>query len=312
MIIAHLTDPHLPLGLPSCAELAPKRLLSLISWQRRRRYLHRAEIAARAIDDVVSAKPDFIAITGDLVNFSLPREFAAGAEWLSRLGSPKCTGVVPGNHEALVAGFESPMRTHWGAYLESDDGTPGFPWLRRRGEVAFIGVSSAVVTPPLFASGRVGETQCARLAQLLAETGREGLFRVVLIHHPPTGIVNRRKGLSDRQRVTEVLAGEGAELVLHGHTHRADLSWIDAVHTRVPVIGAPSASMDPAHASWAEGGADGSAWFRIRVHRSGGQWSVGLCERRVTREGTVTDGVRLTFRLPALPAVSGGHDPEVP
>jgi hypothetical protein len=44
------------------------------------------------------------------------------------------------------------------AAMPRADGTP-FPFVRRRGPLALIGVSSAVPTPPLMATGRLGRAQ---------------------------------------------------------------------------------------------------------------------------------------------------------
>jgi 3',5'-cyclic AMP phosphodiesterase CpdA len=296
LILAHLTDPHLPLGRPSLLQFLSKRGLSYANWLRRRRFLHRPEIAARIVADLKAAGPDFIAMTGDLVNFSLEQEFASAADWLSALGSPERVGVVPGNHEAMVPGFEDRMMRHWGAYLTGDDGRPGFPWLRRRNGVALIGLSSARATLPFMATGTVGDTQLAALGGLLAETGRAGLCRVVLIHHPPTPITRRRKALTDRAALCRVIATQGAELVLHGHTHRADLSWIDAGADcgagRIPVIGAPACGMRPG------AGHDEGAWRRLEISRHDAGWLLVLRERRVSATGEVTDGPHLSFDLP--------------
>ncbi len=305
MILAHVTDPHLPLGLPRPAEALGKRGLSLSNWLARRRRRHLAAVAARIVADLRTAAPDFIAVTGDLVNFGLEREFAAGAAWLAQLGPPSRVALVPGNHEALVRGFETPMIEHWAPYLAGDDGRTGFPWLRRRGAVALIGLSSAVPTAPGLASGRIGLRQREALARLLARTGGEGLFRIVLVHHPPTVVATGRTGLSDRDPVAAVIAAEGAELVLHGHTHRAELSWIESGAVRIPVIGAPSASLDPAQADGT--GADAAAWLRFTITRADRGWQLTMHERRLTRAGTMADGARLRFRLPA-PALAPSAD----
>ena len=292
LIIAHLTDPHLPLARPSLAEAMGKRGLAYANWRLRRHRLHRADIAARIVSDLQAAAPDFIAMTGDLVNFSLDAEFAAGAAWLADLGPPERVGVVPGNHEALVRGFEARMVRHWGPYISGDDGRPGFPWLRRRGDVALIGLASAVATPPFFATGTVGAAQREALGTLLAEAGRAGLCRVVLVHHPPTPITRRRKRLTDGAALAAVIAREGAELVLHGHTHRADLSWIESATGRVPVIGAPACGMrrDPAR--------DAGAWYRLELARGPEGWRLDLAERRVGPGGAVGDGTRIALELP--------------
>jgi predicted phosphodiesterase len=292
LILAHLTDPHLPLGQPSLLQAMSKRGLSYGNWLRSRQFLHRPEITARIVADLKAANPDFIAMTGDLVNFSLEQEFASGADWLSALGPPEQVGVIPGNHEAMVRGFEARILRHWADYVSGDDGKPGFPWLRRRKGVALIGLSSAVATPPFMATGRLGQDQLAALTRLLAETGREGLCRVVLIHHPPTLITRRRKALSDRAALCKVIAAEGAELVLHGHTHRADLSWIDTGAGRVPVIGAPACGMK------AGTGHDEGAWRRLEISQHGSGWQLVLRERRITTTGGVADGPHLSFHLP--------------
>jgi 3',5'-cyclic AMP phosphodiesterase CpdA len=292
LILAHLTDPHLPLGTPLLVQALSKRGLSYANWLRSRRFRHRAEVTARIVADIEAAKPDFIAMTGDLVNFSLEQEFARGAEWLANLGPPDRVGVTPGNHEAMVRGFEDRMMRHWGPYVSGDDGAPGFPWLRRRKDVALIGLSSAVATLPFMASGEIGSEQIAAATRMLSETGREGLCRVVLVHHPPTTITRPRKALRDRAALCRTIAAEGAELVLHGHTHRADLSWIDTPAGRVPVIGAPACGMQPG------AGHDDGAWRRLEISRDVEGWRLVLRERRATTSGTVTDGPHLSFRLP--------------
>ncbi|MHA1528904.1 MAG: metallophosphoesterase family protein [Alphaproteobacteria bacterium] len=303
LILAHLTDAHLPLGRPSLVEGLGKRGLSYVNWLRKRRFLHRPEVAARIVADLKAAKPDFIAMTGDLVNFSLEQEFANGADWLAGLGPPGQIGVTPGNHEAMVRGFEARMMRHWAAYVTGDDGRTGFPWLRRRRGVALIGLSSAVATPPFMATGRLGEDQIGALAGLLSATGREGLCRVVLVHHPPTSITQSRKALTDRAALCEVIASTGAELVLHGHTHRADLSWIDTAAGRVPVIGAPACGMRPGV------GLAAGAWRRLEISRHGPGWQLVLRERRVTPAGEVTDGSHLSFHLPGAEVARSAAKP---
>ncbi len=61
----------------------------------------------------------------------------------------------------------------------------GFPYLRVRGEIAIIGLTSGVPTGPLMATGRLGRKQLAAFATLLDWTAASDLARVVLIHHPP-------------------------------------------------------------------------------------------------------------------------------
>ena len=91
-VLAHLSDPHLaPLPTPRFSELASKRLLGFLNWQRKRRNIHRAEMLERVVADLQAQAPDHIAVAGDLINISLPDEFVAAQRWLAALGAPRRT-----------------------------------------------------------------------------------------------------------------------------------------------------------------------------------------------------------------------------
>jgi 3',5'-cyclic AMP phosphodiesterase CpdA len=128
----------------------------------------------------------------------------------------------------------------------ADSGEVEFPFLRRRGSVALIGVTSAVPSPPFMATGRVGAWQLEPLARMLDACREQGLFRVVMIHHPPTSKHSQYfKRLIDAPLFRDTLARHGAELVLHGHNHRHQCVWLDGPSGRIPAIGVPSASEAP-------------------------------------------------------------------
>ena len=80
-------------------------------------------------------------------------------------------------------------------------GPDDFPYLRRRGPLAIIGVSTAAPMPPQCAGRphRQAE-QMERLAALLARTRQDGCCRVVLIHHPPLPGPAYRPQAAYRQR----------------------------------------------------------------------------------------------------------------
>jgi 3',5'-cyclic AMP phosphodiesterase CpdA len=152
--------------------------------------------------------------------------------------------VIPGNHDAYVRSMIGQAASSWGDYMCGDgDAEPRMPFVRRRAGVALIGVSTAIASPPLMATGRLGTRQTARLAELLAQLGDERLFRVVLIHHPPESEPRRhRERLLDASAFREALAKAGAEIVLHGHDHIGSVTWLEGPARRIPAIGVPSAS----------------------------------------------------------------------
>lgn len=248
LLLAHLSDVHLaPLPRLPLSAVNLKRALGAANWYRNRRGVHVRGVLDRIVDDLKAQRPDHIAVTGDLVNLGLPREHEAALAWLEELGAPAAVSVVPGNHDAYVRLRRDAGHRRWQAYMRGDaiatGGDGGFPYLRRRGPVALIGLGSGVPTPPFVSAGRLGTAQLAAL-RLCLETARDaGLVRVIALHHPPHRYRQEwRTGLRDAAAFEDLLRRTGADLVLHGHFHRAQVRWIEGADGRVPIVGVPSAS----------------------------------------------------------------------
>jgi 3',5'-cyclic AMP phosphodiesterase CpdA len=302
--LAHLSDPHLPMPTARPLDLLGKRVTGYYNWWRNRAHLHVPEALAGIVADIKVQNPDHIALTGDLVNISLPDEFARASKWLAAFGTPDGITVIPGNHDVYVATRWGEGLGLWGAYMAGDGKPPAadfqvFPTLRRRGPVALVGLNSGVPKPPLFATGELGEAQIAAAEKLLVELGRQGLCRVVLIHHPPLTTEKHFKRLTDAAAFQAMIRRVGCELVLHGHNHRSEVSRIDGPIGPVPVIGVTSASAAP-----------GSKYGRARYHlihieREPTGWRLGVDIRalREDRSGCELDG-QFIFRSGAPYVVS--------
>jgi 3',5'-cyclic AMP phosphodiesterase CpdA len=277
-VLAHLSDPHIgPLPRPRLVELAGKRLLGFASWQLHRRARHRLEVLNAITEDVEAAAPDHVAVTGDLINIALEHEYAAARVWLDRLGPPAHVTLVPGNHDAYVQATAHHAARIWDAYMRGDpdgmDGATGFPFLRRRGPIALIALSSAVPTLPFMATGRIGSGQLAQFAVLLERLKDEGVFRVVLVHHSPVGLRARHKRLVDAGALVQVLKQHGADLVLHGHDHVHSLAWLEGTNGRIPVVGVPSSS------ALAHRRDDPAAYNLYRIEGRPGAWRCQMTTR---------------------------------
>ena len=177
-------------------------------------------------------------------NLSLTNEFAPACAFLAGLGNPDTVTAVPGNHDSYVRSAETLAVQYWADYMRGDN-NENFPFVRRRGSITIVGLSTSLPTAPLAATGRLHGDQLPRLREILATLGRENAFRVVLIHHPPTEGAHHFRRLRDAAEMRDVLKQCGAELVLHGHHHEASLAWLPGPQQRVPVIGVPSASGSP-------------------------------------------------------------------
>ncbi len=273
--LAHLSDPHLaPLPAARLRDLAGKRAFGYLNWIRNRHKFHRRDVLDALVSDMQAQAPDHIAITGDLVNLALEAEFAPSRAWLESVGAPDRVTVIPGNHDAYVRATRHHFAEAWGHYFDGDDGRDGgvtFPSLRRRGPLALISVSSAVPTPPLMATGRLGRTQLDALEGVLARLSAEQAFRVLLIHHPLHSD-SRVKRLTDSSKLLALLKQHGVELILHGHDHVHSTIWIDGPTSAIPAIGVPSAS------AVAHGRYPGAAYNLFSIERDGGAWR---CEQTV-------------------------------
>lgn len=268
-LLAHLSDPHVPpLPVARLRELAGKRMLGYLNWTRNRHAVHRRDRLDALVADMQAQRPDHIAVTGDIVNLSLDSEYAPARRWIDGVGDPDDVTLIPGNHDAYVPGALTRFNFDFAPYLADDDSAvaPGtYPFLRRRGPLAIVSVSTAVATPPLMATGWLGAAQRAALAVQLASLANEPVFRVVLIHHPLHS-KERHKRLTDAPEVCALLETHGAELVLHGHDHVHSARWIDGSRGRIPVIGVPSAS------AATHGKRPPAAYNLFSVDRNDDQW----------------------------------------
>jgi len=266
--LAHLSDPHLP-PLPTArlSELAGKRALGYLNWTRNRRKYYRREVLDALVADMQAQAPDHIAVTGDLVNLALEAEFTPARQWLASVGEPHRVTAIPGNHDAYVRRTQHRFVEAFGEYLSGDEtsGNSAFPFVRRRGPIALIGLSSAVPTPPFMATGTLGRAQIEALEQVLAALSTEQAFRVLLVHHPLRSD-SRPKRLTDSAKLLTLLKKHGVELILHGHDHVHSTMWFEGPDRRIPSIGVPAAS------ALARGRHPAAAYNLYAIERDGNAW----------------------------------------
>src|SRR5262249_55092256 len=86
--------------------------------------------------------------------------------------------------------------------------------------------------------------------------------------------------LIDSAELREVLRKLGAELVLHGHDHKASLVWLQGPRATIPCVGVPSAS-----------GALGlryepAGYNLYEIDGSPGAWRCTVISRGLTAEGS--------------------------
>lgn len=282
--LAHISDIHLsPMPEVSWRDLLGKRITGYMNWKLRRHGELNSETLANLVRHLQAQNADFTAVTGDLVNLALRFEVERAGQWLQALGQSDRVAVCPGNHDAYVPGALESAQELWGDYMKGETlDDAAFPFVRRVGEVAVISCSSAVPTRPFLAVGRFDLKQAERLGRILKVMGESGYFRTVLIHHPPNPELQHPSfGLKGHKLFRQVIAEHGAELILHGHTHRSSIHSIPGKDHEVPVVGVAAASA-------AQGGTldDPARYNLFRIERTGDDWSCTMREYGYQRLGS--------------------------
>lgn len=247
--LAHFSDIHLepdPGFHPRYWNV--KRALGWLNWHRGRKNVHMRDVADRLIADALRLRADHIVVTGDLLTLGLPAEYERAFAWLKNIGPPSMVTVVPGNHDIYSSLKGDRGVARWADYMGGNIETHAFPFVRRIGPLALVGLNSAEETPPFVAAGRLGPHQIEVASQMLQSMGDEGVVRVLLIHHPPLpGLADHRRALRDAAHLSRAIEKNGAELVLYGHNHRERLDWLGGAGRAIPVVGASSSSAARAH-----------------------------------------------------------------
>lgn len=260
MRVAHFSDLHvLALEGVETARFLNKRFTGWVNLKLKRGHKHRPSYVRAIAQEITRAKVDHVVITGDLTNLALEQEFGAVRDLLEKeLGlSAEHVSIVPGNHDLYTRGAMRARRftNFFQPWLASDLPSLGvdidlgrFPFVKLRGPLAIIGMSSAVPRPPLVASGELGAAQIEALARILAHDEVKRRTPVLALHHPihnPGSLVKTwLEGLWDADALTTALADVEDGLLLHGHLHRRVQRALPTRAGKVLAVGATSASLE--------------------------------------------------------------------
>ncbi|NPA94278.1 MAG: metallophosphoesterase [Thermodesulfobacteria bacterium] len=280
MRLLHLSDPHFfcPEAL-SVKRLLNKRILGLANWllkRGRRTSNEHLELLPPLISEL---GPKALCITGDLAHLGQAEEFQRAKTWLECLEKQAPVKIVPGNHDIYLKECRNEMVKSFGRFFSLNHDTPAsntqletiFPQVDIVDDIALIGVSTAYPSGFYKATGRIGAKQLARLEELLESLSREGLFRVMLLHHPPVpGVVSKRKALEDHLPLMNLVRKKGVELVLFGHSHIRFFKTANKDTGTPFLIGAPSIT------SITQDVPKRAGLYSVDIERAGGKWQVRL------------------------------------
>lgn len=180
-------------------------------------------VVAALAEDVAAAKPDLVAVSGDLTQAARHREFVAAAAFLRSLPAPVL--AVPGNHDLtpyrLLERFSDPW-ARWRRHVAAETEPV---WTDA--EVAVIGLNTAR-RGGFYLNWARGRVDAARLARLEARLAAlpPGLFRIVVAHHPFAAPLLRPAArlVGGAMPALAAFARHEVGLVLTGHLHLPDIA----------------------------------------------------------------------------------------
>jgi 3',5'-cyclic-AMP phosphodiesterase len=182
------------------------------------RVVDTAESLRRCVDSVnkLRQRPDAVVLTGDLVDFGQPEEYAFLRELLQPLTMPYY--LLPGNHDergALRAAFPDHAYLH-----NTHDGNERIEYVIDDHPLRIVALDTVI---PRASGGELNPASLGWLDRVLqAQPERP---TVIVMHHPPfrTGIGHMDEiGLAQPEALEQVVRRHPqVERILCGHLHRA-------------------------------------------------------------------------------------------
>ena len=164
---------------------------------------------------LVAARPDLVAVSGDLTQRARARQFQEARAFLDSLPRPQI--VVPGNHDVplynLVARFTRPL----GGYRRyiGDDLAPVY----HDDEIAVLGVNTTRALA--HKGGRINPGQIRHVCETFERLG-EAETRILVTHHPfdlPPGVREVGHLVGRARMAMAAFARCGVDVFLAGHLH---------------------------------------------------------------------------------------------
>lgn len=176
----------------------------------------RPELLRPLLEAVNAAKPDLVAISGDLTQRATDEQFRAAAAFIEALAAPVL--CVPGNHDVPLHNLVLRVVMPWRRYKR---------WIGRDLEPHYsdeemIVVGANTVNPLAWQQGWFRSRSLERVKRAFdsAADGKGSQTRIVVAHHPMEHAPGERKELMrGAERAVDYLSGCGADVILTGHLH---------------------------------------------------------------------------------------------
>ncbi|MCQ2352057.1 MAG: metallophosphoesterase [Victivallaceae bacterium] len=231
MKIVHFSDPHGGGPAEDWMAYFDKRWVGVFNYRFRRRFRHDLSKLERAVEYILSTRPDVAVCTGDLTSSGQPGEFEkvlAVLKPLAQSGIPFY--YMPGNHDCYVTRKKCVEAVHHAVEFLSGgrDRFADFPLIRREAGVEMMLLNTSRPSNLLCSWGFVSKEDSEAVVKW-SETPHE-MPKILLSHYPMIEehpVLRMRHRLFGQRKIVEKMRQGAIDLVLCGHVHRPRLK-VDA------------------------------------------------------------------------------------
>lgn len=178
---------------------------------------------AAALEIVNNGTFDLTIVSGDLTRYAEQAEFAAAADWLSRIRGP--TLVTPGNHDAPYLAWIERVFAPFRRFEQSIGPAKAQSWLGAGFAVRGINTARGAQPRLNWSKGQIARRQIKAAADWF-ESVPDECFRILVCHHPLIEMLGgpMTARVWGGEKAARELAEAKVDLVLSGHIH-APFAW---------------------------------------------------------------------------------------
>jgi 3',5'-cyclic AMP phosphodiesterase CpdA len=178
---------------------------------------------AAALERINDDSFDLVIVSGDLTRYAEKVEFAAAADWLSRIKPPML--VTPGNHDAPYLAWAERIFTPFRRYEQAIGPSAAQMWLGEGFAVRGINTARGAQPRMNWSKGQISRRQVDAATDWFDSLSGE-CFRIVVCHHPLIEMLGgpMTAKVWNGQMAARAFAEARVDLVLSGHIH-APFAW---------------------------------------------------------------------------------------
>ena len=224
MKIIHFSDPHAGGAAEDWMAYLDKRWVGVFNYRFRRRFRHDLALLEKAVDYILSVRPDVAVCTGDLTSTGQAGEFARTLKILEPLVKSDIPLIyLPGNHDCYVkrpkcvAAMKEAVSYLNGEEYEFDS----LPRIRTVGGVDFLMLNTSRPSNLLCSWGFVSREDDQWVQRVCS--GEKLQPRILVTHYPmfeDHPILRTRHRLFGQQNILKLMQKREIDLALCGHVHK--------------------------------------------------------------------------------------------